>query len=45
VLKYHVGRIERVGTGSNGRYAVVRAMDQTVRTLLCDKMIETHCYR
>jgi hypothetical protein len=45
VLKYHVGRIERVGTGPNGRYAVVRSMDQTVRTLLCDKMIETKCYR
>ena len=45
ILKYHSGRIERVGTGPNGKYAVVRAMDNTVRTLLCEKMLEAKCYR
>ena len=45
VLKFHTGRILRVGTGPNGKYAVVRAMDNTVRTLLCDKMLGAKCYR
>jgi hypothetical protein len=45
ILKFHTGRIERVGTGPNGKYAVVRAMDNTVRTLLFSKMLETSCHR
>jgi hypothetical protein len=45
ILKLHVGRVERVGTGPNGKYAVVRAMNNTVRTLLFSKMIEASCYR
>ena len=45
ILKFHVGRVERVGTGPNGKYAVVRDMDNTVRTLLFAKMVETSCYR
>ena len=45
ILKFHTGRVERVGTGPNGKYAVVRAMDNTVRTLLFTKMVETYCYR
>jgi hypothetical protein len=45
ILKFHTGRVERVGTGPNGKYAVVRAMDNTVRTLLFTKMVETSCYR
>jgi hypothetical protein len=45
ILKFHTGRVERVGTGPNGKYAVVRAMDNTVRTLLFTKMVETRCYR
>jgi hypothetical protein len=45
ILKFHTGRVERVGTGPNGKYAVVRAMDNTVRTLLFTKMVEASCYR
>jgi hypothetical protein len=45
ILKFHTGRVERVGTGPNGKYAVVRAMDNTVRTLLFAKMVGASCYR
>ncbi len=40
ILKWHEGVIERTGTSSNGKYAVVQSSDGKFRTLRCDKMIE-----
>jgi hypothetical protein len=41
ILKMHVGEIEKVGDGPNGKYAVVRdTKTNEYRTLRLDRMID-----
>jgi hypothetical protein len=40
VLTWHEGKIDKVGVGPNGIYAVVHSKTGQYRTLRCDRMVD-----